>query len=243
MRVCRWWWLCLLLGLPVVQAEQDVPAEIRLVSEVWEGHTDADGTGLAWDILRQVFEPAGVKLLIQSMPYTRSIGLVKRGEADAWVGSYRNEVSGGVFYPHWHYDDDQITALGLASGPVPTMDRLGDFRLVWVRGYNYQLYLPNLIHYREIERRSGILSMLSLGHADFYLDASTEVDLLLENVTDKSAYRVTDLVRLPLFLGFTDNPRGHALAALYDRRMQLLVKNGSLRPLFARWQQPYPFDK
>jgi hypothetical protein len=29
---------------------------------------------------------------------------------------------------------------------------------------------------------------------------------------------------------------------LYDRRMAQLVEQGSLRPLFERWQQPYPFD-
>lgn len=66
---------------------------------------------------------------------------------------------------------------------------------------------------------------------------------MLGEAADKAAYRITELTRLPLYLGFADNPRGRALAALFDRRMAALVKAGSLRQYFARWKQPYPFDK
>ena len=238
-------WLAILLGLlgcSCAYAEPAAPREIRLASEVWQDHTNADGSGLAWDILRQVFEPEGIELVIQSVPYTRSIGLVQRGEADAWVGSYRNEVDADVLYPRWHYDVDQISALGLVGQPVPSQATLGEFRLVWMRGYEYQRYLPNLKHYREIQRRSGILPMLDYGHADFYIDAQTEVDEVLGGAADRAGYRVTPLIRLPLYLGFADNPRGRALAQLYDRRMAQLVESHSLRPLFERRQLPYPFD-
>lgn len=239
----RWclWLFCALLACNAVQATTAVPQQIRIASDVWEGHTHADGTGLAWDILRQVFEPAGVKLQIQSVPYTRSIGLVQRGEADAWVGSYLNEVDKGVFYPRQPYDADQIAALGLVGTPQPTLASLGDFRLVWMRGYEYQRYLPNLRQYSEVQRRGGILGMLDLDHADFYIDAVTEIEDVLSEAKEPARYRTTLLTALPIYLGFTDNPRGRALAGLYDQRMELLVKQGRLRAIFKRWQQPYPF--
>jgi len=238
-------WLAILLGLlgcSCAYAEPAAPREIRLASEVWQDHSNADGSGLAWDILRQVFEPEGIELVIQSVPYTRSIGLVQRGEADAWVGSYRNEVDAGVLYPRWHYDVDQISALGLVTLPAPSLATLGEFRLVWMRGYEYQRYLPNLTRYREVQRQSDILNMLNLDRTDFYIDARTEVDEALEAASDPTRYRITDLTRLPLYLGFADNPRGRALARLFDKRMEQLVESHSLRPLFERWQQPYPFD-
>ncbi|MFI8745153.1 substrate-binding periplasmic protein [Pseudomonas sp. NPDC077186] len=232
----------LLIGASGAQAQDAPPGEIRLASEVWNGHTHADGTGLAWDVLRRVFEPAGVALRIHSVPYTRSIGLVQRGEADAWVGSYRDEVGEGVFYPRWHYDADQIAALGLRDKPQLTLDKLADYRLAWMRGYGYQAYLPNVRDYREIHRRSGILGMLELGHADFYIDARTEVDDVLSEAPDAGRYRISELTRLPLYLGFADTPRGRRLAEVYDRRLGELMASGELRPLFERWQQPYPFD-
>ncbi|WP_439859874.1 substrate-binding periplasmic protein [Pseudomonas sp. MBLB4136] len=238
-------WLALLLGLlswSGVQAEPAGPTHIRLASEVWEDDTEADGSGLAWDILRQVFEPAGVLLAIQSVPYTRSIGLVQRGEADAWVGSYRDEIDRGVIYPRWHYDADQITALGLAERPAPTLDTLGAAQLVWMRGYAFQRYLPDLKNYREIQRDSDIPRMLLYHRADFYIDSRAEVEAVLEQAADPTRFRITPATSLPLYLGFADNPRGRALARLFDQRMDELVKRGSLRAVFARWQQPYPFE-
>mgnify|MGYP000114692255 FL=1 len=240
-RCCRWLlWLVISVASGLVYAAE--PAQIRIASETWEGHTHADGSGMAWEIFRAVFEPTGVQLDIQSVPYTRSIGLVQRGAADAWAGSYLNEVTQGVFYPRWNYDADQIAALGLRDKPIPSLDSLGEYRLVWMRGYEYQRYLPNLRQYREVLRRSGILGMLDMGHVDFYLDALTEVEDVLSTASQPERYRVTQLTKLPIYLGFADTPRGRTLAELFDKRMDSLVADGSLRPIFQRWQQPYPFD-
>ncbi|NWA02895.1 hypothetical protein [Pseudomonas gingeri] len=114
--------------------------------------------------------------------------------------------------------------------------------LAWVRRYKYQDYLPNVRHFNEILRRDGILSMLQHSRADYYIDALAEVDYVLGQAPDPSVFRRTHLVELPLYLGFSDSERGRALLALYDRRMDELVKGGRLRSLFERWKQPYPFE-
>lgn len=236
-------WLALLMSLGLfAQADSQVPSSIRMASDVWIDRINPDGTGLSWDVLRKVFEPAGVRLDMQIVPYTRSIGLVKRGEADAWVASYQNEVSGGVVYPQWHYDSDLISALSLGSKPEPDQAQLGRSRLVWMRGYEYQRYIPGLTHYNELQRRSGILSMLDQGHADYYIDARPEVEQVLAGAEQPGKYRATDLLRLPLYIGFSDTPRGRALAKLFDQRMAELVEKDELRAIFERWGQHYPFE-
>ncbi|GLK90452.1 substrate-binding periplasmic protein [Pseudomonas turukhanskensis] len=241
----RGMWLAVVISAQLFCAQwasAAVPTQIRLASEVWAGHTNADGSGIAWDVLRAVFEPAGISLKIHSVPYTRSVGLVQRGGADAWVGSYLNEIQEGVFYPRWNYDADDITALSLVDAPPINLQNAGSFRLAWVRGYAYEKYLPHLNHYQEVYRRDGILSMLEMKHVDFYLDALTEVQDVLKEADDPTQFRTTELTKLPLYLGFADTPDGHALAQVFDTRMEQLVKDGSLRPIFERWQQPYPFD-
>lgn len=237
------WWRCMGLAMALMTSAHaaERPKEIRLASEVWEGYTHADGTGLAWDLLRTVFAPE-VRLRIQSVPYTRSVGLVQRGEADAWLGAYRDEVGGAVFYPRWPYDYDQISALGLAEQPAPALETLGEHRLVWMRGYQFQHYLPGITSFREIQRRGGILGMLNYRYADFYIDARPEIEDVLTGVPDTTRYRVHDLKRVPVYLGFADTPEGRVLAAYFDERMAALVRNGELRAIFARWNQPYPFD-
>lgn len=217
------------------------PSVIHLASEEWEGYTAADGHGLGWDVLRQVFEPAGVKVDIRTEPYVRSLGLAERGEVDACVGSYRDD-SEGVLYPHWNFDTDHIYALGLVSSPVPTPQTLGNYRLAWVRGYDYQDYLPNVRHFDEVQRRTGIESMLIHNRADFYIDALTEVDEVIKRAKDPSQLRRTHIAELPLYLCFAKTSKARALMALFDQRMEQLVKSGELKPIFERWKQPYPFE-
>lgn len=236
------WYLILVLLIPalVVRADEP-PRQIRLVSEVWRDYTNADGSGMAWDVLRQVFEPAGIALHLQSMPYTRSVGLVQRGEADAWVGSFRDEVKEKVIYPRQSYDSDAIVALGLADKPVPSLETLGDYRLVWMHGYGFDRYLPNVRNFREVQRRIGIIGMLEQGHADLFIDSLSEAEDVLDEAPVRERLRLTELTRLPLYLGFADTPRGRHFARIYDQRMSELLASGELRPIFKRWQQAYPF--
>ena len=241
MAVRRWLLIALCAFAFWVQAEQPpVPGKIVLASEQWNAYTNKDGSGLAWDLLRQVFEPAGISVQTRSVPYTRSVGLAQRGEVDGCVGSYRDEVS-GVLYPHWNFDADHIYALGLATAPTPTLATLGDYRLAWVRGYKYEQYLPNVRRFNQIERRDGILPMLQHGRADFYIDALTEARYVLSESQDPALFKLTHIAELPLYIGFADTERGRALMAVYDQRFASLVKTGELKAVFARWNQPYPF--
>ncbi|NWE22463.1 ABC transporter substrate-binding protein [Pseudomonas sp. P7548] len=241
MDVRRWLLIVLCSVATLVRADEaPVPGKIMLASEEWNDYTNKDGSGLAWDVLRQVFEPAGITLQTRSVPYTRSVGLAQRGEVDGWVGSYRDEAT-GVLYPHWNFDSDHIYALGLATAPTPSVATLGNYRLAWVRGYKYEEYLPNVHRFNQIERRDGILPMLQHARADFYIDALSEAQYVLGQADDPAQFKLTHIAELPLYVGFADNERGRALMAVYDQRMAALVKNGELKPIFERWKQPYPF--
>lgn len=231
----------LMAAAPWAAAGDSQPGQIRLVSEEWADYTNADGTGVAWDVMRKVFQPAGVEVVPQSAPYSRAIGLVKRGEADAWVGSYKDESEDNL-YPRWHFDVDHIYALGLASKPAPTLATIGDYRLAWVRGYAYGKYLPRVREYREIQRREGILPMLEHDRVDFYVDAMTEVDYVIGQSSQPDRFRRTHVVELPMYLAFARSERGEALRDVFDKRMAELVRSGELKPIFERWKQPYPFD-
>lgn len=240
----RWLALVFFTLLGTVASAQEAaptPAVIHLASEDWEDYTAADGHGLGWDVLRKVFEPVGVKLDIRTEPYTRSVGLAQRAEVDACVGSYHEEFS-DLLYPHWNFDTDHIYALGLASNPAPTPETLGSYRLAWVRGYDYQNYLPNVKSYNEVIRRTGILSMLTHNRADYYIDAQTEIDYVVGRAKDPTPFRKTHIAELPLYLCFADTPQARTLMALFDRRMEQLVKSGELKPVFEKWKQPYPFE-
>jgi ABC-type amino acid transport substrate-binding protein len=234
--------ILLSMGALAAYAQEHLPKQIHLVSERWPAFTEVDGSGVAWEVLKLVFEPAGVEVHMNTVPYSRSVGLVMRGEADAWVGAYANEVA-GARYPRWHFDRDHVSALGLASTPPATIDSLARSRLVWIRGYRYERYLPATSHFLEIPRRENVLPMLDAGRVDYFVDARVDIEMLLSTVKSESQYVVSDLLRLPLYLGFAETAEALALADLYDRRMQHLVSTGELRPIYARWNWEYPFDE
>lgn len=239
--VVRRWLLIMMCAASLVLADEaPVSGKVVLASEEWSNYTNKDGSGLAWDVLRQVFEPADITVQTRTVPYTRSIGLAQRGEVDGWVGAYRDEAS-GVLYPHWHFDADHIYALGLATAPTPSLATLGNYRLAWVRGYKYEAYLPNLHRFNQIERRDSILPMLQHARVDFYIDSLTEANLVLSQSDEPSQFKLTHIAELPLYVGFADTERGRALMAVYDRRMAVLIDSGELKPIFLRWKQPYPF--
>ncbi|WP_338478633.1 transporter substrate-binding domain-containing protein [Pseudomonas trivialis] len=236
-------WLLILLCVvaPLVHAQEPpVPGKILLASEEWDNYTNRDGSGLGWEVLRRVFEPAGIALQTRSVPYTRSVGLTRRGEVDGWVGSYRDETE-GVLYPKLPFDADHVYALGLSTTPAPTPATVGNYRLAWVRGYKYEDYLSNVHRFNQIQRRDGILPMLEHGRADFYIDSLTEARYVLSQADDPGKFRLTPIIELPLYVGFANNERGRALMAVYDQRMAALVKSGELKPIFQRWKLPYPF--
>ncbi|WXL26534.1 transporter substrate-binding domain-containing protein [Ectopseudomonas mendocina] len=235
----------LVLTLAVWQfpfAHANTREQINVASEHWPDYTQSDGQGLAWDILRLVYGPLDIELVVHSVPHTRAMGLAKRGELDAFAGSYLYEVRKGIHYPEMYYDFDVVAALGLKSSPVPELETLKDYRLAWPRGYQYQRYLPATGIYREISRSSNVLSMLEMRHTDFFLDDLSELEHVLAEASDRSRYKVTPLIRLPVYVGFSDTPKGKRLADVFDQRMKVLIADGSLRPVFKRWKQMYPFD-
>lgn len=235
-------WLLNALCLSCAFAREDTPpATVNVASEVWAGHSNADGTGLAWDVLRAVFEPAGVRVVISSEPYTRAIGLAQRGKVDAVLGLFAHEVN-GVNYPRQAYADDEVVALGLAGRPAPTLATLADYRFIWVRGYAYQGQIANLVHFQEVQRRGGIAQMLKQDRADFYIDDEEEIRSVLAAVERPQDFQQVHLQFLPLYLGFAQTEQGRAMLALYEQRMDKLISAGTLRPLFARYQQHYPYD-
>lgn len=237
-------WLGLLVGGVLsctAVALEPAPTHILVAGEAWEAHSNADGSGLAWDVLRAVFEPAGVKLRISSEPYTRAIGLAQRGKVDAALGLYPDEVD-DLDFPRWPYAVDRVVALGPARLPRPTLQTLAKYRLIWVRGYGFQDQLPGIGLYQEVQRRDGIPAMLREGRADFYIDDDAEVDFLLASLEQHADLRVTELQLLPLYLAFARTERGLALKRLYEQRMAVLLGNGSLRAIFKRWKDQYPYD-
>ncbi len=245
----KWVYVVVCAGLLAVSticasAEEQI-THIHLISEAWEDATNADGSGLYWDIFRLVYEPVGIKVQIDTMPYMRTVKFIQAQRADALVGSYLGEI-GGVLYPEYHFDVDRVVAVFLKDKQVDWQGQqtLENTIVGWVRGYDYDEYLKPVVQKFEVNSRKSGLGMLLRDRLDFFLDAEIEIEYVLEQkgLQDQAvAFQIERALDLRLYLAFANNDRGRRLMKIYDERMKTLVATGALEQLFeASGYKPYP---
>ena len=226
---------------------QGLAAELRaihFVAEAWEGTTNADGTGLCWELLRKVYDPVGIQVEFEIMPYLRAVKIVQAKEADAAVGAYLNEYE-GVLFSKWHFAFDVVAAI-FKKGKVAAWEGEKSLsgNIGWMRGYAFDQYLQITPKFFEVDRRESGLKMLEAGRLDFFIDDEEElVELLNQGIIRKDDYQLGKILTLNLYLTYADNDRGRELRRIFDERMSVLVKSGELKPLYERWKFAYPFDE
>lgn len=213
------------------------------VSEEWEGQTNADGTGFYWDLLRNVYEPAGYAVQFSVMPYARAVKMVVDGEAHAWVASYIDEE--GVIYPQIPFDTDKVAGVFRKGELDPAQGQLAlEGRDVgWIRGYSYDDYLDVQVNKNELNNRENGLQMVERGRLDVYLDAAVDIRIAMEqDVVDRAHLEKAVFLELELFMAFQNGETGVELAQIWDERMKELHETGELRALYAAAPDArYPF--
>ena len=217
---------------------------IKLASEAWEDFTNADGTGVYWDLFRAVYEPAGIKVEFEIVPYIRATKMVQNKQVDAVVGVYEDEFEPALF-PKWHFDYDVVAAV-FKKGKVDqwAKEESLDGKIGWIRGYEYDQYLTKEVDFIEVDSRKSAFKMLEVGHLDFFLDAEVDIESELEKeIINADEFQTETIFNLNLYLAFADNERGKGLKEIFDSRIEELVTSGELKPIFEKWESEYPFDE
>ncbi len=239
--------LLFFLSASWLNAEELENKEIIIVSESWADATEKDGTGLYWDIMRQVYEPLGYKITYFTTNYSRSAYLVKNQKMDIFLGSYINEQE-NILYPRWHFDAEQVAA---AYKPSVIKDWKGEESLQgrtigWVKGYGYDEYLVKFnFAIQEVKNRRQGLSLVDSERIDMLIDAYSEIEEAFEdnNKVDRRDFAVSVLTNLKLYPGFSDSERGETLRDIYDERFELLLYNGEIAALFQQYEwEFFPFE-
>jgi len=226
---------------------------ITFVSEEWDDSTRSDGTGLYWDIIRAVFEPEGYKVITINKSYAGSVSMVKKKAMDAMVGAYEKEIADGI-YPQTHFAVDVVQAVYKKGRTIEWKDvtSIKDSTVAWISGYSYEYYLSadiaKSLTIRLFNNREDIFKFFATGKLDFYIDAEADIKDFFKKHANQ--YQEQDFIRqtfleLKLFVVFTSDERGRKLAAIFDRRMQDLLKQGEIRKLYDKYPNAnfkYPFD-
>lgn len=231
-----------MLLMPGINYAEEVK-DINVTSEEWESATQADGSGLYWDILRRVYEPVGIKVNWSIASYSRSVALVRLKRADAWVGSYKDEEE-DVIYPASHFDADDVSALFIQKSDQAWQGEssLEGKDVAWIKGYELHEYLGVKFNNRELTNRDAVLQLLEIGRLDYFIDARPEINSYFGEALEKDKRFVVETIKkLKLYLGFANTPKGQRLADIFDERFPTLIESGELKPLFEKWGFEYIF--
>ncbi len=215
----------------------DAGKAFTVSSESWTDATNEDGTGLYWDIFRAVYEPAGIKMNMKFRSYIGSVKLLEHGKIDAMVGAYIDEIDEAI-YPRHHFGVDVVQTI-YSKGSVSSWkgeETLKDKKAAWIKGYAFDDYLKTPVVKKEYDNRDVAFRLLEKGRLDFFLDAKGDLeDYIKAASVDLSRYHVQTVMKLKLYLVFSNTPKGKELARIFDERYPELLKSGEIKKLYDKY--------
>ena len=210
-------------------AEENKISTIEVVTPAWEGITNRDGTGLYFELLQMIYEPVGIEVAIEFVPWVRAVKRVDSKSSDAMLGSYNTVDALFSRYPL----DTEYTAVVYKTDSVEKWNGVNTIEnkaVVWVRGYNYHKYLPVKVKYHEVNRSEQGWKMLVLGRVDFFMNSLNAINRYVSrNKIDMTDFRIKIVLVKSLFVRFAKTEKSKKLIEIYDSRMKELIEKDSLR--------------
>jgi len=226
--------------------ETDPITTIHVVTPAWVNQTHEDGTGLFFEILRKVYEPVGITMQFEIVPWKRAKMMIDTNQADARLAIVR--TGSEQLMPQYPLYVDYTVAIFKKENirewkGIKTLDGK---HAVWMRGYNYQNNFPfrNItLKWGEINNPDQAWQMLEKDRTDVYIDALIDVKpYIKQHNIDMTPYRLEILYRRNAYVEFAHSQRSEKLIEIYDRRILELLNSGELENMFEKWGVPFtPF--
>lgn len=238
-------WFFVVLALSLISAAPAAGAGvIDIVTPGWEGQTNEDGTGLFFEMLRAVYEPAGVEVRYRFAPWKRAQQAVRAGKADAMLCVWRVDAEEqGLLIPRFPMYVEYTAAVRKA-GTLPDWkgaESLNGKRAVWLKGYDFQTLDffadTRFAGWDEVEEFEDAWRLLNHGRADVYIDALLDIREFADGHSLDLAkdYRVEILWGENAYPAFHPSDKSRRLMRIFDDRIRQLFAGGQLRALFEKW--------
>lgn len=200
--------------------------KLVVVSDDWEGFTEAGGTGYYFEMMRAVYEPAGHTLEFKVVPYTRALKMVENQQADLMAAIDIADLPPSLVATNLAVGMDGKDAF-VRPGELPSLThvaQLQDLRVIARRGYAFDQFLPKGTHYSEFSNLSGMLKMLEAGRADVILDYEEDMNKSVKDTNSKIRFDVRrHVLESTLFMGFSNSRNGALARKVFSERFTLLI--------------------
>lgn len=227
---------------------QEPVTTIEVAAPVWENETNADGSGLYYDLLRLVYSPLGIAVKTRSMPFVRAGLLLTMNAIDASVGSYSAETTklgNWRFYltPKQPIGTERLVAIfkqdRVAKWEYP--GSLAGKKVAWIDGYSYEYILQVEMDYQKVDNQQQGWRLLQADRVDFLLESESDARAAACHChIDLTDYRFELIEEKNLYIPFAKSRKGDWLRLRFDQRMDELRRSGELAQLYARYGRTMP---
>jgi len=211
---------------------------ISVVAPEWEGYTNADGTGLYWDVLRAIYEPLGIKVKTNNVPWNRAMKMVSQYRTyNAIVGEYL-DTEEPVIFPAHAIDTEYMVSLSKAPTAFADLSSFSDKNVGWIKDYEVIAEDKRDFTLKEFRDIDQGVEMLNAGVIDYLVDDWDEVAAAMQRHNlSQTAYNMKDLPEgTPIYVAFGDDNFSRALISIYNERIEQIMKSGELASLYQKWE-------
>lgn len=221
--------------------------EVISTSPSWNTFTNRDGSGLYHEILREVFALHGVTVRHYYSTSGRSEELVAQKQADMMTCDDKPSHSLVMGRYPMYESPFYVFFEKERFWPWQGMESLRGREILSQPTYYSTANFPVPVTIREVPTGVQALGMILLGRSDFYVDDITLIKQSIGQNTiefDTDQYAIKKAGSRSYHPLFNKTERGEAIRAMYEEGMRTLHESGKLRPIYEKWNHPYPdFDK
>ncbi len=239
--------ICMLLAMTSWAAGKDASAlhtaKIPMISVIapdWEDYTSPNGEGLYWDVIREIYEPEGIKVRINTAPWRRAMKMVTKYRLHhAIPGEYR-DTEENLIFPRYPIDLELMVTVTLKQHTDLNPRELSDYRghvVSWRKGYDLLVPEEYGFELKEFRSMEDGLQMLNKGDVHILIDEPDEVELAMKSMgLSKDQYNVIPYVKSQyVYLAFNEGILSERLIDVYNRRVETLMKSGEMQAIYEKW--------
>ncbi|MGC4074554.1 MAG: transporter substrate-binding domain-containing protein [Nibricoccus sp.] len=206
----------------------------------FNGDPKGSRPGYVIDLARLIFEPAGVKIDYQLMPWKDALEAARKSEIDAVIGANPTEAE-GLLLPKQSAGMPRIALFVKKENPwkYENLQSLNSVRLGVITGYsywdNFDAYLKNnrsgkIVFFEGETPLSDGIAQLKDGKIDVMAETLAVFIWTVRSSGGSPAdYRVAYLqAGEPIYMAFAKNETGRRFAEIFDKGLERLRKSGEL---------------
>lgn len=210
---------------------------VSIVAPEWEDYSNADGSGLYWDILRAIYKPAGIRLKPKTVPWNRAMKMVSKYQLyNGIIGEYL-ATEEDLLFPEYPIDVEYLSVVVRPGLSFSDMQSLTGKNVGWIKDYDL---IPSeqidftLKEFRDLDQG---LALLKSGALDFVIEEWDELAAAMQASGMKSdTYPVAQLPQgKDVYVAFGHSRLSQELIKVYNERVEALVKSGEMNRIYQQW--------